>query len=99
MINLYSIDAKSFKLEDSVLPRIFEVKAMPLGQDSIIVLRNIKTGYIIYLDILDNIFINGYSVTFEELRKFVYNFSCNCDTDGSVSVFKIFDYTFDCTFE
>lgn len=94
MVNLYSNDSKSFKLESTVLPRQYEVKVR-----DIIILRNILTGHLIYLDFLSNILIDGIQATYESLRNLIYNFSCDCGTTGGTPDFKIFDYTFDNTFE
>lgn len=96
MINIYTLDAKSFKIEDSVHPRLFQVKM----KGGIIILRNINTGNLLVLDNLANIRVDGNPVSIGVLERLVYNYSCSCESyGGSEPDYKIFDYTFDNTFE
>lgn len=97
MIAISDVDAKSFTIDGvTIVPRIFESN---INGSGIIVLRNVFTGAKIILDTLENITLDGFPTTFKALRKVFYNFSCACEFNGDEPLFKIFDYTFDYTFE
>lgn len=100
MINLIVLSETSFELSSGsssvVLPRAYEAK---LTRANIIIIRHVITGYIIELGILSNILIDSLPTTFEGIRQATFNSSCLCIDDGDFPDFKIFDYTFDNTFE
>lgn len=96
IILIYTNGDKSFRIEETILPRVFQVRT---GYGGVIILRNIQTGNIIVLDTIDNIKVDGISVSVSTLEQIVYNYSCSCDIPEGNPNFKIFDYTFDTTFE
>ena len=95
MINLYANNSNSFKLEDAVLPRLFDTYVSRFND---VILRNIHTGYRINLGSLDAIYIDTLPATFEAIRHLAYNLSCDCVGSEIPSHFKIFDFTFANTF-
>lgn len=96
MINLTLLNLIAFQLDSAILPRQFETI---LSKDNKIILRNVRTGYRISLGTLPNITIENQPATYGGIRKLAYNFSCSCTGTGSTDVdFKIFDFTFDPTF-
>ena len=95
MINLYSLDSKSFKIEDSILQRQFDAY---ISRFNDLILKNIKTGYRINLGDLSEITVDSQIATLENVKQLIYNFSCNCTTTPVSPAYKIFDYTFDKTF-
>lgn len=97
MINLILLNDRAFQLDGSVLPRQFQVI---VTRENVLYIRNVNTGYRILLGSLFNVTINGFPVpSMEELRELVYNFSCGCSGTGGDTEYKIFDITFDITFE
>lgn len=100
MINLISLSETSFELStgssSAVLPRAYEAR---LTRSNSIVIRHVITGNVIDLGLLSNILVDSLPATFEDIRKTVFNLSCVCIDDGGSPDFKIFDYTFDNTFE
>lgn len=100
MIDLVILSSVSFQLNygssSAVLPRAYDAM---INRANHIILRHVKTPETIDLGELSNITINGSSTTFEDIRKLVFNSSCICDDSGEVPNFKIFDFTFDNTFD
>lgn len=97
MINLSQVETTSFKIENAILPRTFDAT---LSRFNDVILRDIKTSYRINLGDLANIRLDGQPTTLEEIKQSVYNYSCeNCETPTIPPNFKIFDITFDITFE
>ena len=96
MINLKLLNTLAFQLDSAILPRQFQAT---MNRSNKIILRNIRTGYRINLGTIDNVTIEGLPTTFEAIRKLVYNFSCSCDGGDLPPKYKIFDITFDNTFE
>lgn len=94
MINLYTLDSKSFKIEDSTVVRQFQAYVSRYND---LILTNVYTSYRINLGNITEIKINGVTATLEMIKQVVYNYSCNC-TATTTPTFKIFDYTFDKTF-
>lgn len=95
MINLYTLDAKSFKIEDSILVRQFQAYVSRFND---LILKNSYTDYRINLGDITEVKIDGVAATLEMVKQLVYNYSCNC-TSTPILQYKIFDYTFDKTFE
>lgn len=99
MINLIPLSETSFELSSgsssAVIPRAYEAR---ITRSNIIIIRHVISGSIIELGILSNILVDSLPATFEQIRQTVFNFSCLC-SDGEIPRFKIFDYTFDNTFE
>lgn len=95
MINLYYLDAKSFKIEESVIVRQFEAYVSRFND---LILKNIFTGYRINLGDIESVKIDGSNATLESIKQLVYNYNCNC-TSTSTPTYKIFDFTYDKTFQ
>lgn len=96
MVNITQIESMSFSVENTILPRSFDATLNKHG----VILRDLKTSYRIYLGDLADIRINGAPATLEAIKKAVYNYSClDCETPTIPPKFKIFDITFDNTFE
>lgn len=100
MINLILLSSIAFELSSgsssTVLPRAYAAKMTREGK---IIIKHVSTGAIVELGVLSDILVEGLPATFEDIRKTVFNFSCVCLDDGENPDFKIFDYTFDSTFE
>lgn len=97
MINIAQITSTSFSIENAILPRSFDAT---MNKYYVVILRDIKTSYRINLGDLANIRLNGAPVTLEAIKKAVYNYSClDCESPTIPPKFKIFDLTFDNTFE
>lgn len=96
MINITSLSFLSFKIEDAVLPKLYNAY---INRQNIVVLRHVYTAQIIELDIISNILLDGFPTTLEDLKQAIYNYSCACSGSEDNPTFKIFDYTFDFTFE
>lgn len=94
MINLYTLDAKSFKIEDSILVRTFDAYIDRQGH---LILRDIHSDSRVYLGNITEVKINGVASTLQTVKQTVFNYSCSCGVNTSPK-YKIFDYTFDKTF-
>ncbi len=96
-INL--ISANAFTLNGETLQRMFTAYINRAGD---VILKNLIYRNIINLGNIESgdIFVNGEPATINNIAKVVYNFSCACTGDYTpVEDFKIFDITFDKTFE
>jgi hypothetical protein len=100
MINIVTLSSVSFELNSesssAVLPKAYDTRLTRSGS---ITLYHVITGAVIVLGDLSDISINGNPATLEEIRQTVFNMSCTCSDNGETPKFKIFDYTFDNTFE
>ena len=70
-------------------------------RNGLIKIRDISSGAILYDNLsLTSILIDGQRITnIAELQKVIFNVECFCDPEESDGDFKIFDLTFDHTFE
>lgn len=96
MINITSLGYLSFKIDTAVMPKQYSAYIDRQGN---VILRNAYTAGIINLGDISNISVDGYPATIESLREVIFNYLCGCAGIEDNPVFKIFDYTFDYTFE
>lgn len=97
MVEIESISLNAFSLNGEILKRQFTTYINRAGD---VILKHLQYRYSINLGDLANITVDGEPATLEAILKTAYNFSCGCD--GTVTPpgeFKIFDLTFDNTFE
>ena len=94
-INL--ISANAFTLNGETLQRQFTTYINRAGN---VILKNLIYRNILNLGNISNITVDGTPATINNIAKTVYNFSCACTGDYTpVEDFKIFDITFNNTFE
>jgi hypothetical protein len=94
-INL--ISANAFTLNGETLQRMFTTYVDRVGN---VIIKNLIYRNTIDLGNLSDITVNGLPATIYSISKIVYNFSCFCEGDYTpIEEFKIFDATFDKTFE
>ena len=97
MVDILSLSANAFALNGETLQRIYTAYINKAGN---VILKNLMYRNILNLGNISNITIDGTPATINNIAKTVYNFSCNCTGDYTpVEDFKIFDITFDNTFE
>lgn len=97
-MNFEIITNTRFKVGVDIYNRIYQVVQKNNG---LLKLVNVTTGKILY-DNLDpeNITINGSAMnSIEELQEVVYNRQCECDSELDDDNYRIFDMSFDETFE
>ena len=94
-INL--ISANAFTLNGETLQRMFTTYINRAGD---VIMKHLKYRNSLNLGSLNNITVDGSPATLETILKAGYNFSCACEgVFTPVEDFKIFDITFDNTFE
>ena len=97
MVEILSLSANAFTLNGETLQRMFTAYISRAGD---IILKNLIYRNIINLGNIADITVDGLPATINNITKTVYNFSCSCSGDYTpVEDFKIFDITFDNTFE
>ena len=97
MVEILSLSANAFTLNGETLQRMFTAYISRAGD---IILKNLIYRNIINLGNIADITVDGLPATINNIAKTVYNFSCACTGDYTpVEDFKIFDITFDNTFE
>ena len=97
MVEILSLSANAFTLNGETLQRMFTAYISRAGD---IILKNLIYRNIINLGNIADITVDGLPATINNITKTVYNFSCACAGDYTpVEDFKIFDATFDKTFE
>ncbi len=97
-MNFESYSTKKFKISIDYFLRIFQVLK---NRDGSLKLRNVLNSEILFDKLNpETILINGNAMTsIDELQNVVFNSSCICDDDIMPEENKIFDLTFDETFE
>ena len=99
MVDILSLSANAFTLNGETLQRVFTAYINRAGD---VILKNLIYRNIINLGNIEagNIFVDGVPATINNIAKTVYNFSCACTGEHTPPEdFKIFDATFDKTFE
>ena len=97
MVDIQSLSANAFTLNGETLQRIYTVYINRAGD---VILKNLLYRNQINLGNIAYITVDGLPATINNIAKTVYNFSCNCTGDYTpIEDFKIFDTTFDKTFE
>ena len=97
MVEILVISSNAFTLNGETLQRMFTAYINRAGD---VILKNLIYRNIINLGNISNITVDGIPATINNIAKTVYNFSCACTGDYTpVEDFKIFDITFDNTFE
>lgn len=97
-MNFEIVNIRIFKINVDFYPRVFSVLKKRNG---LLRLRNVLTG-IILIDNLDPATVlieNEPMQNLRQLQAIILNQECLCDDDGGDVDFKIFDRTFDRTFE
>jgi len=97
-MNFEILSNTRFKIGVDYYKRIYQVQKKRNGK---IKIRNILTGEILFDNLeFNQVTINGQPLTnIDDLQNIIYNFSCICDHDLEDENFRIFDNTFDNTFE
>ena len=97
MVEILSLSANAFTLNGETLQRMFTAYINRAGD---VIMKHLKYRYSINLGNIADITVDGLPATINNIAKTVYNFSCSCTGDYTpVEDFKIFDITFDKTFE
>ena len=97
MVDILSLSSNAFTLNGETLQRFYTTYINRAGD---VILKNLIYRNIINLGNISNITVDGIPATINNIAKTVYNFSCACTGDYTpVEDFKIFDITFDNTFE
>ena len=97
MVEILVISSNAFTLNGETLQRFYTTYINRAGD---VILKNLIYRNIINLGNISNITVDGIPATINNIAKTVYNFSCACTGDYTpVEDFKIFDITFDNTFE
>jgi hypothetical protein len=97
MVEILSLSANAFTLNGETLQRIYTAYINRAGD---VILKNLIYRNIINLGNISDITVDGIPATINNIAKIVYNFSCTCTGDYTpIEDFKIFDITFDNTFE
>jgi hypothetical protein len=104
MTNFTLIGAFTFKVDSArSYRRVYSVTLKrKAGQEPTVRIKNVHTGSILFENLLlSEILIEGQPMqNLEQLRRIVYNFSCDCDgEEPPIDDNGIFDDTFDDTFE
>lgn len=97
MVDILDLSSNAFTLNGETLQRQFTTYINRAGD---VILKNLMYRNILNLGNISNITVDGTPATINNIAKTVYNFSCNCTGDYTpVEDFKIFDITFNNTFE
>lgn len=97
MVDILSLSVNAFTLNGETLQRIYTAYINRAGD---VILKNLLYRNQINLGNISNITVDGTPATINDIAKTVYNRSCTCTGDYTpVEDFKIFDITFDITFE
>ena len=97
MVDILVISSNAFTLNGETFQRMFTTYINRVGD---VILKHLKYRYSLNLGNISNITVDGIPATINNIAKTVYNFSCACTGDYTpVEDFKIFDITFDNTFE
>lgn len=97
MVQILSLSANAFTLNGETLQRIYTAYINRAGD---VILKNLIYRNILILGNISNITVDGTPATINNIAKVVYNFSCICTgVYTPIEDFKIFDATFDKTFE
>lgn len=78
----------------------FRIFRLTVQRNGLLMIQNIKTGEIIFKD-LDPVTVTvvGQPYSFKAMEAVLYHKECICDVPDSGGDFKIFDLSFDYTFE
>ena len=96
-MNFEIVTNSRFKIGIDFYKRIYQAKLLSDGTVNIF---NIYTGKTLFNNLdLSTTSVNGQPATFESLQEVIYNFECACNPDLEDTDFKIFDESFDNTFE
>ena len=96
-MNFEIVTNSRFKIGIDFYNRIYKAKLL---SDGAVKIFNIYTGKTLFSNLdLSTITVNGQLATFESLQEVIYNFECICDPDLEDTDYKIFDESFDKTFE
>lgn len=96
-MNFEIVTNSRFKIGIDFYKRIYQAKLLA---DGTVRIFNIYTGEILFNNLdLSTTTVNGQPATFEGLQEIIYNFECACDPDLEDTDYKIFDESFDNTFE
>lgn len=97
MVDILIISSNAFTLNGETLQRQFTTYINRAGDA---IMKHLKYRYSINLGDLSDISVDGSPATLETILKTGYNFSCLCDDEHTPPEdFKIFNATFDKTFE
>ena len=97
MVEILSLSANAFTLNGETLQRFYTTYINRAGD---VIMKHLKYRYSLNLGNISNITVDGIHATINNIAKTVYNFSCLCDDEHTPPEdFKIFDITFDNTFE
>ena len=96
-MNFEIITNSRFKIGIDYYKRIYQAKLL---SDGTVKIFNIYTGKTLFNNLdLSITTVKGQPATFESLQEVIYNFECICDPDLQDTDYKIFDESFDNTFE
>ena len=96
-MNFEIVTNSRFKIGIDFYKRIYQAKLLSDGTVNIF---NIYTGKTLFNNLdLSTTSVNGQPATFENLQEIIYNFECTCNPDLEDTDYKIFDESFDNTFE
>ena len=96
-MNFEIVTNSRFKIGIDFYKRIYQAKLLA---DGTVRIFNIYTSEILFNNLdLSTTTVNGQQATFENLQEIIYNFECACDPDLEDTDYKIFDESFDNTFE
>lgn len=86
-----------FKAGIDFYPRLFKAHLLKNGN---VIIKHIFKGYIIFNLPFNSIFIEGVPLqNVDDLQSLIYNFECGCDPSLDDDNTRIFDDSFDNTFE
>lgn len=96
-MNFEIITNSRFKIGLDFYQRLYQVKVKANG---LLQLVNIQNRKILFDNLnLADLTVNGLPATLKNLQDVIYNFDCACDPSFDDSLYKIFDLSFDNTFE
>lgn len=97
-MNFEIVNVRMFKIGVDFYSRIFSVKQKRNG---LLILKNVLNGNILMDNLNPEIVLieNQPMQNIQQLQAVILNQQCLCDDDGGGDDFKIFDRTFDRTFE
>lgn len=97
MVEIEIISANAFTLNGETLQRQYTTYLNRAGD---VIMKHLKYRFSLNLGDVSNITVDGNPATLETILKTGYNFSCGCGGEYTpVEDFKIFDATFNNTFE
>lgn len=97
MVEINVISSNAFTLNGETLQRQYTTYINRAGD---VILKHLKYRFSLNLGDLSTITVDGEPATLEAILKTAYNFSCKCLGDVTPpDSFKIFDATFNPTFE